>query len=61
MKAFRTALLGALLLLTPLAVGATGQVGEIGADFTLQDTNDVWHTLSDHSGEVLYLWFVGYS
>ena len=50
-----------LLTLAPLTALATGQVGEAGADFSLVDTNGMTHTMSDHLGEVLYLWLIGYS
>jgi len=50
-----------MLLLAPLTAAAVGQVGDMGADFTLTDTDGAPHTMSDHTGEVLFLWFVGYS
>ena len=49
-----------MILLTPLAAFAAGQVGEPAADFNLYDTNGVNHILSDHQGEVVYLFMVGY-
>lgn len=50
-----------LALLLPLQVWATGQVGEPGADFTLQDSNPGdWHTLSDYQGNVVILFMIGY-
>ena len=53
----------ATLLLLATQVHATGQVGEPAADFTLQDSNPGdWHTLlSDHEGEVVVLFMIGYA
>jgi len=53
--------LTSLALLLPLQVWATGQVGEPGADFTLQDSHPGdWHTLSDYQGNVVILFMIGY-
>ena len=40
---------------------AVGQVGEAAADFTLTDTDGITRMMSDHAGEVLFFWFIGYS
>ena len=53
-------LISMLLLLAPLTVQAAGQVGEPAADFNLNDTTGVNHVLSNHLGEVVYLFMVGY-
>lgn len=51
-----------LLLLSPLAAMATGQEGELAADFSLMSPDGVTHTLSQHLGqEVVFLFFVGYN
>ena len=60
-KRLTTGAAALLLLLSPLAAGATGQVGEAGADFTLTDTTGMAHSLSLHQGEVVFLWMIGYS
>jgi hypothetical protein len=50
-----------LALLVPIQAWAVGQVGEPGADFTLQDSNPGdWHTLSDYQGNVVILFMIGY-
>jgi hypothetical protein len=50
-----------LALLLPIQTLAAGQVGEPGADFTLQDSNPGdWHTLSDYQGNVIILFMIGY-
>lgn len=56
----RGALFIALLLLAPLTALAAGQVGETAADFSLTDTNGVTRALSDHAGEVVFLYMVGH-
>lgn len=50
----------ALALLLPAAALAAGQVGEPAADFSLTDTQGITHVLSDHLGEVIYLFPVGH-
>ena len=55
---------GLALLLVPLFAGAalaTGQVGEPAADFTLQATDGTWYTLSDFSGQIVFLYMIGYN
>jgi hypothetical protein len=39
---------------------ATGQVGEPAADFSLQDTEGITHTLSGEQGRVVVLFMMGY-
>jgi hypothetical protein len=39
---------------------STGQVGEPAADFTLQDSEGFFHTLSDYQDNVVLLFMVGY-
>lgn len=53
------ALIAATLLLAAPAAHA-GQIGKPAPDFTLTDTQGVQQTLSDHLGEVVYLFMVGY-
>ncbi len=57
----RGALFAALLLLAPLSALGAGLVGETAAPFSLNDTNGINHVLSNHQGEVVYLFFVGHS
>lgn len=33
-------------------------VGDPAPDFTLRDTDGYWHTLSDYSGQVIFLNFM---
>jgi hypothetical protein len=54
-------LIGLLLLLATGQAGATGQIGEPAADFTLQDSEGNWHTLSDYRDHVVVLFMVGYA
>ena len=49
-----------MVLLVPMTALAAGQIGEPAANFTLNDTNGLNHILSDHLGEVVYLFMVGY-
>ena len=49
----------ALLLLTATA-GATGQVGEVAADFSLLDTNNNLVSLENTAGNVRFLFMVGW-
>ena len=50
-----------IILFAPLNVMAAGQVGDTAANFNLNDTNEIAHTLSEHLGEVVYLFFVGHN
>jgi len=53
-------LLTTLIVLAAGPAQAAGQVGEPAADFTLQDSQGGWHTLSDQVGTVVVLFMVGY-
>ena len=57
----RSIFLSMLVLLAPLTAFAAGQVGEPAAEFNLNDTNGVSHALSDHLGEVVFLFMVGHN
>ncbi|MBK8164809.1 MAG: redoxin domain-containing protein [bacterium] len=48
------------LMLAAGTAGATGQVGEPAADFTLQSTTGQTHKLSDYDGKVRFLFMLGY-
>ncbi|MCB2211886.1 peroxiredoxin family protein [bacterium] len=48
----------AAVLLTTLPAYALN-VGDPAPDFTLQDTDGNWHTLSDYEGKVVFLFFMG--
>jgi hypothetical protein len=55
-----------LAFLLPLIVPAppalaVGQVGDPAADFSLQDTAGVPHTLSDYRDQVVVLFMMGYA
>jgi peroxiredoxin len=54
------ALTAVLLALTAGSAGATGQVGDIAAGFTLQSTSGQTHSLSDHDGKVKFLFMFGH-
>ena len=56
----RVLVLAFLVLVAPLASYAAGQVGETAAAFSLNDTNGIKHMLSDHLGEVVYLFMMGH-
>ena len=56
----RTLVIAFLVLLAPLTSFAAGQVGETAAPFSLNDTNGINHMLSDHLGEVVYLFMMGH-
>lgn len=58
-QATATAILFVLLVLATSA-GATGQVGEWAADFTLQDTDNNIVRLQNSLGEVRLLFMVGW-
>ncbi len=49
----------ALILVASLAL-ASAEVGDPAPDFTLTDTNEVVHTLSEYQGTVVFLNFIGY-
>ena len=49
-----------LLALAAGSAGATGQVGDIAAAFTLQSTSGQTHSLSDHDGKVKFLFMFGH-
>jgi hypothetical protein len=49
-----------LLTLTAGGAGATGQVGDLAAGFTLQSTTGQTHSLSDHNGKVKFLFMFGH-
>jgi hypothetical protein len=50
----------ALAAVGALAAPGPGQVGTQAADFTLQDTSGLTHTLSAQRGKVVMLAIVGY-
>ncbi len=52
---------GLFCLLIAGNAAATGQVGESAADFTLNASTGESHTLSDHQGEVVLLFMMGYA
>jgi len=54
-----TLMLVATILLPSTALAA-GLVGEDAADFTLNDTEGVSHTLSAYRGNVVFLSFIGF-
>jgi peroxiredoxin len=49
-----------LLSLAAGTAGATGQVGDVAAGFTLQSTTGQTHSLSDHDGKVKFLFMFGH-
>ena len=49
-----------LLTLATGTAGATGQVGDIAAGFTLQSTTGQTHSLFDHDGKVKFLFMFGH-
>jgi hypothetical protein len=57
----RAAALGvAVLALATGTAGATGQVGDVAAGFTLQSTTGQTHSLSDYDGRVRFLFMFGH-
>ena len=57
----RAAALGvAVLALAAGTAGATGQVGDVAAGFTLQSTTGQTHSLSDYDGRVKFLFMFGH-
>ncbi len=57
----RAAALGvAALALVAGTAGATGQVGDVAAGFTLQSTTGQTHSLSDYDGRVKFLFMFGH-
>ena len=57
----RAAALGvAVLALAAGTAGATGQVGDVAAGFTLQSTTGQTHSLSDYDGRVRFLFMFGH-
>ena len=57
----RTVVFLMAFLLAPLSAFGAGQVGEPAANFSLNSTTGVNHTLSDHLGEVVFLFMVGHN
>lgn len=55
-----TALGIAVLALAAGTAGATGQVGDVAAGFTLQSTTGQTHSLSDYDGKVRFLFMFGH-
>lgn len=49
-----------LLLCFPAPVAGMVQVGQVAPEFVLTDVNGLTHRLSDYSGKVVVLAFVGY-
>ena len=55
-----TLLAATAVLMLAGSAGATGMVGELGADFNLQASTGEWHMLSDYNDEIVMLFMVGY-
>ncbi len=59
MKRMMTGLTLLAAVLLTVSPGYALNVGEMAPDFTLQDTDGNWHTLSDYEGKVVFLFFMG--
>ncbi len=59
MKAYKFLIIIFLLLI--YAAGQTQSKGDPAPDFTLQSLDHGQITLSNYSGKVVYLYFIGYS
>lgn len=57
MALFRTAFIATVLVLATLGAAAAPEVGTAAPEFRLQDQNGNWHTLANHKGKWVVLYF----
>jgi peroxiredoxin Q/BCP len=57
MATVRTSAAALILAVATLGVAAAPEVGKPAPDFRLQDQNGKWHTLADHKGQWVVMYF----